>query len=102
MKKPEHHLLVCASFRLGGEAQGVCQKKGSASHLGYLQSELADRGLDQVTVSATGCLNVCDRGPAMIVYPQGDWYGNLGSSDAIDAVLDAIESGTPCAKHLLT
>ena len=84
MKKPEHHLLVCASFRLGGEAQGVCHKKGSASHLGYLQSELADRG------------------PAMIVYPQGDWYGNLGSTDAIDAVLDAIESGTPCEKHLLT
>ena len=102
MQKPQQHLLVCASFRVSGEPQGACHKKGSASHLGYLQSELADRGLDQVSVSSTGCLKVCDRGPALIVYPQGDWYGNLDSTAAIDEVLDALEAGRPCAKYLLT
>lgn len=102
MQKPKHHLLVCASFRVSGEPQGVCHKKGSASHLGYLQSELADRGMDEVTVSSTGCLKVCDRGPAMIVYPQGDWYGNLNSTDDIDQVLEALEEGRVSEKYLLT
>lgn len=102
MQKPQHHLLVCASFRVSGEPQGVCHKKGSVSHLGYLESELADRGLDQVSVSSTGCLKVCDRGPAMIVYPQGTWYGNLNDSDAIDKVLDALEKGGVAEKYLLT
>ena len=46
MTKPEKHILVCASFRLGGTPQGVCQKKGSTNLLGYLEGELSDRGMD--------------------------------------------------------
>jgi (2Fe-2S) ferredoxin len=102
MQKPQHHLLVCASFRVSGEPQGACHKKGSVSHLGYLESELADRGMDGVSVSSTGCLKVCDRGPAMIVYPEGTWYGNLNNSDAIDEVLDALEKVAVAEKYLLT
>ena len=67
MEKPEKQIFVCASFRVSGEAQGACKKKGANSLLGYLESELSDRGMDGVTVSATACLKACDRGPVMIV-----------------------------------
>lgn len=94
MKKPSHHIFVCASFRTSGEPQGVCHKKGSGEFLGYIESELADRGLDEVVVSSTGCLKVCDNGPAMVIYPDNVWYGNVDSEEAIDVILDALEEGS--------
>jgi len=100
MEKPGRHIFVCASFRMTGEAMGACKKKGAANLLGYLESELSDRGMDDVTVSTTACLKLCDRGPALIVYPENTWYGNLDES-AIDSILDAMESGSVCEKYEL-
>jgi (2Fe-2S) ferredoxin len=102
MEKPKQHILVCASFRTSGDPQGACHKKGSSNYLGYLQQELSDRGMDDISISSTGCLKVCDRGPAMIIYPQGDWYGKIESTSAIDEILDGLEAGKPCEKYLLT
>jgi len=92
VKKPEHHIFVCASFRVSGAPQGACNKKGSMNLLQYLEGELSDRGMDGVAVSTTGCLKLCEKGPVMVVYPENAWYGEM-SEEKIDAVLDAMESG---------
>ncbi len=101
MQKPEHHIFVCCSFRMSGAPQGVCAKSGAGALLQYLEEELADRGLNGVAVSTTGCLKVCDRGPALVVYPENWWFGHIDSEEAIDAVIDSIESGEPAADYLL-
>ncbi len=102
MKKPNHHIFVCGSFRANGAPQGVCSKKESMQLLQYLEQELADRGMTDVIVSSTGCLKVCDRGPAMIVYPENWWYGGIEGEDAVDAIIDALDEGRPAEKYLLT
>jgi (2Fe-2S) ferredoxin len=99
MEKPEKHIFVCASFRASGEPQGVCHKKGSLGLLQYLQEGLNDRSMDGVAVSMTGCLKVCDRGPAMVVYPENVWYGNITGEDSIDEILDAINEGKVAEKY---
>jgi (2Fe-2S) ferredoxin len=101
MKKPSHHLFVCGGFRTKGDAQGVCNKKGATNLIQYLEGELIDRGLDDVVISSTGCLKLCDRGPVLMVYPEGDWYREV-NEDAIDEILDALESGTTADEYLLT
>jgi (2Fe-2S) ferredoxin len=83
--------MVCNSFRLKGDPQGVCNKKGATDLLMHLESEIADRDID-AQVSSTGCLKVCDRGPAMVIYPNNWWYGRLDTA-AIDEILDALEGG---------
>jgi (2Fe-2S) ferredoxin len=102
MEKPEHHILVCASFRVSGERQGICHKKGSADFLSYIENEILDRGLDDVVVSSTGCLKACDRGPVMVIHPENYWYGHVESEDAIDEILDALEDGGVAEDYLLT
>ncbi len=92
MDKPEHHIFVCASFRVAGESKGVCQRKESTSLLQYLETEISDREMDSVMVSSTGCLKLCDHGPVMIVYPEGHWYGEV-NEEKIDEVLDALADG---------
>lgn len=101
MKKPTYHILVCNSYRVAGDAQGACNKKGAANLLQYIAEEAADRGLD-VAVSSTACLNVCSQGPVMVVHPNNDWYGGVESEEIVDEILDAIEEGEPCAKYLIS
>ena len=91
MSKPLHHLFVCGSFRANDERQGVCHKKDSMSLLSYLQGEIQDRMLEGVEVAVTGCMNVCTKGPVMVDYPTGNFY-RVPNTDAIDAILDAIEA----------
>jgi (2Fe-2S) ferredoxin len=101
MEKPSKHILVCASFRAGGEPQGVCHKKGSIQLLPYLESELSDRDMEGVTVSVTGCLKACDRGPVMVIHPDNTWYGKIESEQDVDQILDALEAGTVAEAYVL-
>jgi (2Fe-2S) ferredoxin len=86
---------------MSGTPQGVCNKKGASSLLQYLENELSDRGMDNVSVSMTGCLKICDKGPVMVIYPQNSWYGEVNESK-IDEILDALEEGKPVDKYLIS
>lgn len=99
MEKPEFHLLVCNSFRVGGEPQGVCNKKEARNLLQYLEGEIIDRGLNAI-LSSTGCLKACEHGPVMIVYPGGWWYGKV-NEEKLDRILDALEDKKPVPELLL-
>lgn len=101
MQRPAHHILVCASFRVAGESKGMCFKKDSASLLPYLETELSDRDMEDVMVSSTGCMNRCEKGPLMVVYPAGSWYGEV-TEEKIDDILDALKEGREAEEHLLS
>jgi len=101
MQKPRHHILVCCSFRVSGAPQGACYKKGAGTLLQKLEECLADNGLDDVAISAAGCLKVCDRGPALVVYPEGWWYGNV-TEEALEEITEALAAGKPADNYLLT
>jgi (2Fe-2S) ferredoxin len=100
MKKPTYHILVCNSYRIAGDSQGACNRKGAAQFIQYIMEGAADRGLD-VAVSSTACLNVCAQGPVMVVHPNNYWYGGI-TEDAIDEILDALENNEPAEKYLIT
>ena len=102
MTKPDKMILVCGSFRASGEPQGVCANKGAIGLIPYMQEELSDRGLDTVTIAMTSCLNMCDRGPIMVVFPDNTWYGGIDSEEAVDAVLDALEEDGVAEEYVLT
>lgn len=102
MEKWRKHIFLCGSFRIGDKASGTCEKRGALQYLPYIEAELADRGLSDVNVSATTCLKVCERGPAMIIYPDGIWYGHIASEEDVDNILDALEEDTIAKDYLLT
>ncbi|MBK8806605.1 MAG: (2Fe-2S) ferredoxin domain-containing protein [Bacteroidales bacterium] len=98
MKKPEIHILVCNSYRVSGDAQGVCNKKGAVNLVPYIIEGCADRGLDAV-VTTTACLSVCEKGPVMVVHPLNFWYGKVNGEDEVDEILDALKDGELCEKY---
>jgi (2Fe-2S) ferredoxin len=88
---PEMHFFICNSYRASGDAKGVCNTKGAGDLLAYLETEILDRGLD-AQVTGCGCLKLCTKGPVMVLYPQGKWFGEV-TEEKMDAILDAIEAG---------
>jgi (2Fe-2S) ferredoxin len=99
MAIPEKQILVCQSFRAGGDPKGVCFKQ-TDGFLQYLEEEILARGLD-MQVTATGCLKYCEKGPVMVIQPDNWWFGGVDSEEAIDAILDSLEEGEANSDYLI-
>lgn len=87
MIQPKYHVFVCTSCRITGEQKGFCYNKDSVGIVQRLMEEIDMNDLSsEVMVTNTGCFGICDKGPIMVVYPQGVWYGNLTPDDIPEIV----------------
>ncbi len=94
MVQPKYHVLVCTSCRINGTQKGFCHSKGSVNLVGRLMETLDEFDLtSDVLVSNTGCFGICEKGPVMVVYPEGIWYGNLTEDDIERIVEEHFENG---------
>ena len=52
------------------------------------------KGLKEVRINAAGCLDRCELGPTMVIYPEGVWYAYRSTED-IDEILQThlVEGG---------
>jgi (2Fe-2S) ferredoxin len=100
MEKPKKHIFVCSSSRMTGQMKGVCIQQESASIINLFIEEVQERGLDgDVMVTNTGCLQICDKGPIVIVYPDNVWYGKV-SPDDVEEIMDSHIEGGEVVKRL--
>lgn len=49
----------------------------------------------KVRVNSAGCLDQCEHGPAVVVYPEEVWYGSVQASDAAEIVQEHLLGGRP-------
>ena len=100
MEKPKKHIFVCSSSRMTGQMKGGCIQQESASIINLFIEEVQERGLDgDVMVTNTGCLQICDKGPIVIVYPDNVWYGKV-SPDDVEEIMDSHIEGGEVVKRL--
>lgn len=94
MNGPKYHIFVCTSCRINGTQKGLCSAKGSVNLVNRFMEEVEDRDLSgQVMVTNTGCFGVCDKGPVVVVYPEGVWYGRVTGDDVEKIMEQHIEGG---------
>ncbi|MYI89963.1 MAG: 2Fe-2S iron-sulfur cluster binding domain-containing protein [Gammaproteobacteria bacterium] len=66
-----------------------------------MKKRAKEMGLDDIRVNNAGCLERCELGPAMVVYPEGIWYHYENTED-IDEILEKhIVQGNPVERLLL-
>ncbi len=53
-----------------------------------MKKRAKELGLDDVRINNAGCLERCELGPTMVIYPQGIWY-HYSSTDDIDEILES-------------
>ena len=81
------HLFVCCNRRAEGHPRGSCAAKGSEKLRDYMKARAKEMGLKRVRVNMAGCLDRCELGPCMVIYPEGVWY-KIESTGDVDAVLE--------------
>lgn len=96
MKKLKAHIFVCTNERAPGHPRGCCKEKKSEELIPLFKQELAKAGLQLDTrAQKSGCLDVCEFGPSVVVYPDNVWYGNVQPEDVPDIVQSHIREGKP-------
>jgi (2Fe-2S) ferredoxin len=102
MIKPKYHVFVCTSCRINGVQKGFCHTKDSVDLVQRLMTEIDERDLSgEVMVTNTGCFGICEKGPIMVVYPEGTWYGNITKSDIELIVEQHFENGEKVEKLVI-
>jgi (2Fe-2S) ferredoxin len=96
----DSHLFVCCNSRPEGHPRGSCAGKGSERLRDYMKARAKELGLGRVRINAAGCLDRCELGPCVVIYPEGVWYRVSSTADA-DCVLEGHVRGGARPRHLL-
>ena len=98
----ERHVFVCTNHRPPGHPRGCCSAKGSEAIREALKAEVAVRGLKgKVRVNVAGCLDQCEHGVTVVVYPDAVWYGFVTLADVPELVQTHLVEGRPVSRlHL--
>ena len=92
------HLFVCTNRRPDGHKRGSCAARGSERLRDYMKARAKELGIDNIRVNTAGCLDRCELGPCLVIYPEGVWY-RIDSPADVDAVRQAhvVEGGRATA-----
>jgi (2Fe-2S) ferredoxin len=81
-----HHVFCCLNHRPAGNPRGCCADKGAVNLRNYMKDRAKILGLDQVRINGAQCLDRCEFGPVMVIYPEAVWYQYRTKAD-IDEIL---------------
>ena len=96
------HVFVCTNERAADHPRGSCKLKGSVEVRDELKKVLGERGLKKlVRANAAGCLDQCEAGVSVVVYPEQVWYGNVTLADVAEIVEKHILGGEVVTRLLM-
>ena len=94
--KFERHIFICGNQRPPGHPRGCCDPTARAELQKLFKVKLAERGLKgRVRANQSGCLDQCEHGPNLVIYPEAIWYGGVTLADVDEIVESHIIGGRP-------
>ena len=95
------HIFVCGNQRQPNHPRGCCDPGGDNTLRNELKAAVKKRNLGPlVRVNSAGCLDQCECGPTLVIYPQGIWYGNVQLDD-IPRIVDETICGGQIIEELM-
>jgi len=102
MPKFRKHIFVCTNTREADHPRGSCDPTGEAKLQKALKKKLAEHHLHGVVrANKAGCLDQCEHGPNIVVYPDAIWYGHVTEADLDEIVTSHIIGGRPVERLTL-
>ena len=94
MPKFESHIFVCCNTRDPDHKRGCCDPDGKQKLRDCFKQELHRHRLNGlVRANQSGCLDQCELGPTVVIYPQAIWYGHVTPDDVPRIVAETIVAG---------
>ena len=93
------HVFICLNERPPESEKGDCTRKGSPELLKKFKAALRARGLDEeIRANKAGCLDNCENGCSVVVYPDAVWYGHVTEADVEEIVEKHLIGGVPVTR----
>jgi len=90
----QRHVFFCVNQREPGES--CCNNQGATEMRAYAKDKvnaLKLSGKGKVRINNAGCLDRCDEGPVLVVYPEGVWYTYVDKEDIDEIVTEHLQNG---------
>jgi (2Fe-2S) ferredoxin len=102
MPKFEKHIFICNNQRDKDHPRGSCDPLAEAALQKKFKKTLAEHGIrNTVRANKSGCLDQCEHGPTVVVYPEAVWYGHVSQDDVEEIVTSHIIGGKPVERLLI-
>jgi (2Fe-2S) ferredoxin len=102
MPKFEKHIFICGNQRPAGHPRGCCDPSNEGALQRAFKSELSQRGIRaNVRANKSGCLDQCEHGPTVVVYPEAVWYGHVTLADIAEIVESHILGNRPVERLVI-
>ena len=96
------HVFVCVNERAADHPRGSCKLRGGVDVRDRFKSELTKRGLSKtIRANNAGCLDQCEQGVTMVVYPEQVWYGHVTPEDVVEIIEKHLIGGQVVERLLL-
>ena len=97
----KYHVFFCTNSRESG-AQS-CEQCNATEIRDYAKKRIKELGLSgegKIRINTAGCLDRCELGPVIVVYPEEIWYSYLDRED-VDEIIDKHLIGGEVVERLL-
>jgi len=102
MKRFEKHIFVCENVRPEGHPLGCCSEKGSKELRQLFKDRLSHLGIkSDVCANAAGCLDACEFGMTVVIYPEQTWYGKVTPEDVEEIIENHIINNEPVKRLMI-
>ena len=81
------HVFCCINEREPGHPRGSCAARGSLDLHKYMKIRSKQLKIERIRVNKAGCLERCELGPVLVIYPQATWY-RFDTERDIDDILE--------------
>jgi len=87
------HIFCCTNRRDPGDKRGCCAEKNAEELRAYMKDKVKEAGIRKVRVNNAGCLDRCELGPVMVIYPEGVWYSCKTKADIDKVIREHLQGG---------
>jgi (2Fe-2S) ferredoxin len=90
----QYHVFFCTNERQQGEQ--CCEQCNATAIRNYAKDRIKQLGLagpGNVRINTAGCLDRCELGPVIVVYPEAVWYTYLDREDVDEIIKEHLING---------
>ena len=101
MMRFEKHVFICTNQRAPGERKS-CGEAHGLELVKLFKKLVKEKGLNStIRAQKSGCLDACDFGPSLVVYPEGVFYGGVALHDVEEIVNEHLENNRPVQRLVI-
>lgn len=99
--KFEKHIFICSNQR-PADAKKSCGEACGLNLVSAFKKSLKEQGLSgKIRAQKAGCLDACEYGPSLVVYPEGIFYGGVQEADVEEIIQQHIINNKPVQRLVI-